>query len=169
MQLEKLIEEVMLAVASRSKKALHTALIALDDSQLLENRIPPQVLDIYLWLLSDGDAISAPGVDKVFVNFTGDIHKYSHEQISDLISTIDANRDAYKSQALRMAATDFVARNGEVGLALAIFERWASSGDEISHQMAEAGIDILLRGSRILDIEMRKKAEMLRDSLMRSG
>ncbi|MHA6883722.1 hypothetical protein [Ralstonia pseudosolanacearum] len=169
MQLEKLIEEVRLAVASRSKKALHTALIALDDSQLLENRISPQVFDIYLWLLSDGDAISAPGVDKVFVNFTGDINKYSREQISDLISIIDANRDAYKSQALRMAATDFVARNGEVGLALTVFERWASSGGEISHQMAEAGVDILLRGSRIRDIEMRKKAEMLKDSLMRGG
>ncbi|WP_157687337.1 hypothetical protein [Burkholderia lata] len=167
MKVGKIIDEIKRSVQSRNRKALQIALADLDDCQLLESTIEPKIFDVYVWLLSDESAISAPGVDKIFVNFTGDIQKYSREQIYKIILAIDASRISYKSQALRMAAADFVARNGEVGEAFGVLEKWAGASDDISRQMARAGFDILLAGSRICDIETRKKAEMLRDNLMR--
>lgn len=166
MELEKIIDEIKQSVKSRNRKVLQAALADLDDYQLLESTIGPPIFDLYVWLLSDVSAISAPGVDKIFVNFTGDIQKYSREQICKIISTIDANRLAYKSQALRMAAVDFVARNGEAEEVFNLLKKWADANDDISHQMARAGLDIFLAGSRIFDIKTRKKAEVLRGDLM---
>ncbi|MDN7966698.1 hypothetical protein QZM91_03990 [Burkholderia multivorans] len=166
MELQMLIDEVKRSVKSRNRKSLRAALTALDDSQLLEENIDPQIFDIYLWLLSDPNAVSAPGIDKVFVNFTGDIHKYTGRQISKIIATIDENRVYYKSQILRMAAADFVARNGDVTESFDVLKRWASAADDISREMAHFGLGILLAGSRVRDIKMREKATTLKDSLM---
>ncbi|MCA8312725.1 hypothetical protein LGN43_00410 [Burkholderia multivorans] len=166
MELGMLLDEVKRSVKSRSKKSLQAALTALDDCQLLENNINPQIFDIYLWLLSDPGAISAPGIDKIFVNFTGDIQKYSARQISKIIATIDENRVYYKSQILRMAAADFVARNGDVTESFDVLKRWAAAVDDISREMAYFGLGILVAGSRVRDIKMREKAATLKDSLM---
>ncbi|MBR7898001.1 hypothetical protein [Burkholderia multivorans] len=166
MELGMLLDEVKRSVKSRSKKSVQAALAALDDCQLLENNIDPQIFDIYVWLLSDPNAISVPGIDKVFVNFTGDIQKYSGGKISKIISTIDENRVYYKSQILRMAAADFVARNGEVTESFDVLKRWAVADDHISREMARVGLGILLAGSRVRDIKMREKAATLKDSLM---
>ncbi|WP_155625615.1 hypothetical protein [Burkholderia pseudomultivorans] len=100
------------------------------------------------------------------MNFTGDIQKYSGGQISKIISTIDENRVYYKSQILRMAAADFVARNGDVTESFDVLKRWAAAADDISREMAHFGLGILLAGSRVRDIKMREKAATLKDSLM---
>ena len=110
MQAAQHLIEIRIAVQSRDKKKLKKALDDLDDSQLLAESIEPEVFAIYEWMLSDPVATAAPGIERIFTNFTGDIHKYSKSQIAQLVNIFDKNQSKYVQQMLRHAAADFTAR-----------------------------------------------------------
>lgn len=165
MQAAQHLIEIRIAVQSRDKKKLKKALNDLDDSQLLKESIEPDVFAIYEWLLSDPMATAAPGVERIFTNFIGDIHKYSQLQIAQMVNIFDQNQSKYVQQMLRHAAADFTARQYDSRRAFELFRQWGCRDNSYSRHMALVGAEVLLMSARAAEIGAEKEVRELWSSL----
>ncbi|WP_099657480.1 hypothetical protein [Acidovorax sp. 56] len=160
------LTEIRNAVGSRNKRQLKQALDAFEDSQLLEQTIGPEVLEVYKWLLSDRDATAAPGVDRIFTTFVADIDKYSASQIGELVQVIDEHQSTYVQQMLRHTAADFIARNDDPHHAFDMFKSWARRNEKYACHMALVGIEVLLMSGHAKQIGVEQEAKSLWNSLV---
>ena len=137
-----LLKQINTAVEKGDAKKLKQKLNELDGDMLLVKDIRP-VVNLYISLLLSKKAPKVSGLENIFINIAGDVHKFSQEDFKEIAQAISENIECFQLEHLQWAAADFIARNLTTFDAERIFEEWQTKNTPASKEMAAFGLDVL--------------------------
>lgn len=156
MNLTKYAKRLATAVSAEDAKALGKLCTDLEYEQLGKENWPQEVFDFFVDALRDQRISALRGSVSFITSLYDDFEKLTPEQHATLLEVLDDNADELSDEMLRHAASDLIARQYPVELALRKFNDWMRIGTPHRLHMAQVGFEVLVMAKRLDSAEEKK-------------
>lgn len=137
------------AVAAKKGAALEKLCTDLEYDQLGKEKWPQEVFDFFIEALRDAEICALEGSVGFITSLYNDFDKLTSEQHDTLLKVVDDNADEFGDEMLRHAASDLIARQYPVPVALKKFNHWMHLGTPRRSHMAQVGFEVLVMAKRL--------------------
>lgn len=149
------------AVAAKKESAFEKLCFDLEGDQLGKDNWPQEVFDFFVEALHDPVTCSLKGSYAFVTSMRRDFDKLTPDHQETLLKVVDENADEFGDEMLRHAASDLIARQYPVPVALEKFNEWMRRATPRRLHMAQVGFEVLVMAHRLEpDEEARVRAQL---------
>jgi hypothetical protein len=137
-----ILKDICAADERKRPRIIAKAAEEFDEAVLGHSRIPQQVFDFLIEIISCPEVASSRGVEHFLLEVNVDFCKYTSDQQAALLETLLQNGGSFVDQLSRHSIGDFIARAYLPEVAFSALKKF-SKGGETEQQIAFSGFDVL--------------------------
>jgi hypothetical protein len=152
------------AVAAKDQSTLEELCRELEYEQLGKEQWPQEVFEFFVEALRDRDVAAMEGSASFITSLYNDFDKLTPVQHESLLKVLKENADEFGDEMLRHAASDLIARQYPVPVALRTFNDWMRAATPNRLHMAQVGFEVLVMAKRLEpaeEVKVRSQLEKL--------